>query len=415
MVYTNNVAVCKYSKNKEAALKFLKFVTSKETQRKLIIGNGLYSTLTELYEEEDVCNTINCNVIKAAQPISGVDNSKDDFSDASFLKQYRMNFYDYLFNGEDLDKVIKNVDNILAIHHLSIYSDETRLGAFIIIILYSVFVLVMGLSLLVLKNENLKDRFKNLPPECWIISMIGMIMFLSSVLTFFGTVTPFKCHLNTFLLSIGLSLNVLPIFYKLISEFPNETNAITLWIERKEKNRYIFIFGFILAEFMVNGVLWLSPYESKTIKVNHGENFQKCSQPTIFGKLILTILILIYALIIFSISLLIFVEWNYEKLFADIRFLMGNVFIDILCSVIYLVVNCISIQNYHLYLTFVIGIVFIITISTYFFTYAFRLILTLEYNKDVEAKKKLDEKMAKNVNASVEIISTSNLNELENV
>lgn len=73
----------------------------------------------------------------------------------------------------------------------------------------------------------------------------------------------------------------------------------------------------------------------------------------------------------------------------EVKLLIRNSFIIILCFVIYFVINLIDIQNfrlYSLYIAFLIIIDFIISISTYFitFTYTYRIFLLLISNEKEE-------------------------------
>jgi len=394
VVLATNVAICKYSKNKKAATEVLKFFTSRETQKNIIIPNGLFSSLYDLYSDPEVCKVINCDVIKAVQPMSSININKDDFGDSDYVDQYRMNFHDYLFNNKSLDVVIKKIDDMLAIHTISVSSDETNVIAIIVIVLYSVLAAIMVLSLGVLFSNKLKVRFQFLPADFWIISVLGTVMFMSSVLTYIGNVSSFKCHLNIFLMTMGLLLNISPILYKLICEYPKE-NKCSTWI-KENKNRYIYIVALVLMELIINGMLLITPYKVETEKVSSGENFDKCVQRKTGGKIISGILFSIHLLILIVISFLIYSEWNIEHISVDVKFLMGNIFIVILSFVIYIVMNLIDTSVFFLYTISLISIGFVAAISTYFFTYAFRIFLTLMYNEEEEASQQFLKKIIRN-------------------
>jgi len=375
----------------------LKYITSKEIQKKYIIQNKMYSTFLDLYDDDEVCNIINCGVIKGAQPLSSVDISKDDFGDVSYVEKYRLYFYDYLINNNSLDSAIKKINDIVAVHKFSVNSDETRIFTILIIILYSVLVIIMASSLYVPKLKKFKTSFGFLPNDFWIISMIGTIMFLSSILTYLGTFTEFKCHLNIFLITIGLLLNLLPIFYKLIYEYPNKNkkNNIFNWIKQKE-NKYIYILIFVIIDLILNAALLISPYKVETIKVSHGENFNKCVMYKIIGNIILIFIIVVHLLFFGAIIFLIYIERNIEKLSVDIKYFMGDILIIMLCFTIYFILDIINIKNFYLYMIVSICICFIASITTYYFTFAFRIFLSLTYDEEEEHNKKVLKKIIRN-------------------
>ena len=54
-----------------SAIEVIKFMTSKATQKKLVLQNQIVSAITSIYEEEDVCANIkNCKMFRDPQPIA---------------------------------------------------------------------------------------------------------------------------------------------------------------------------------------------------------------------------------------------------------------------------------------------------------------------------------------------------------
>jgi len=149
-------------------------------------------------------------------------------------------------------------------------------------------------------------------------------------------------------------------------------------------------------EFLINGMLLITPYKIETKKVSNGENFEKCVQRKTGGKIISASIFSIHLLIFIIMSFLIYTEWNIEKIAVDVKFLMGNIFIIVLCFVIYIIMNLIDTKNFFLYTTSLISIGFIVSISTYFFTYAFRIFLSLVYNEEKETSQLFLKKIIRN-------------------
>jgi len=86
VVNPTNIAINKYidEGRKKAAAEFIKFVVSKETQKKYLINYFTFSAITELYDDEEVCSVIQCEVIKDALPFQLMSNDEKFFSDDTY-------------------------------------------------------------------------------------------------------------------------------------------------------------------------------------------------------------------------------------------------------------------------------------------------------------------------------------------
>ncbi len=117
-----------------AALTLLKFLTSREFQKKVVLeyDHIYYSAVPSLYDDEEICSVVDCNLMKNLQPV--LMPFKDDYD--TFSKGIRKSIYDYLYNSESVDKVIND---------LSLYSGATTLKK----ITYSL-VTMMAASILLL-------------------------------------------------------------------------------------------------------------------------------------------------------------------------------------------------------------------------------------------------------------------------
>jgi len=414
-----NIAISKYSteEKKRAAAEFLKFISTKENRKKFIINRGVYSYVNELYDDEEVCSVINCNVIKGAEPLSSIDSDIDDFSNNNYIEKYMNSFYEYLFNDKNLNSVIEKIDNLLAVHSLSLESSSFCYLAVFILIIYLLLSTVMASSLVFLKK--MKSKFKFLSNDFWIISVVGTIIFMSSVLAYLGKVTPFKCHIHRFLMSTGFILNLTPILIKLIIEYPEE-NSFTKWIKQKPTNKYIYLIVMPLINLILNGILILSPFDVDIVNVEDGENFMICVQQKAAGYINILLILLIQLFILISFSFLIYKEKNIEEIATDIKFLIGNLFIMILCFILYTIMNMVIIHNFHIYMGIFACIIFVDSLSIFFFTYAFRIFLIFTYNKEAEEENSIIKKITNNTknmesskseSQSISIVSSRKLSE----
>eukprot|EP00833_Pecoramyces_ruminatium_P010434 jgi/Orpsp1_1/1184466/evm.model.c7180000089650.1 len=98
----------------------------------------------------------------------------------------------------------------------------------------------------------------------------GSIIILCSYFVKYGVVTIIKCHLNILLISLGLSLNLIPSFSKLVINFPVE-NKFSNWVNR---HNYGFLLIFILIDLILNALSYINSFDVKRNIIEEGENFQ---------------------------------------------------------------------------------------------------------------------------------------------
>ncbi|ORX84146.1 hypothetical protein BCR32DRAFT_242848 [Anaeromyces robustus] len=223
------------------------------------------------------------------------------------------------------------------------------------------------LSLILLYID--KFDFTFLPKSYWFISNIGLVFILMLCIVKLGIVTDLKCHLYTLFMTVGYTFNIVPIFYKLIVCFP-EKNKISNWIMN---HKIIFFLVFVSIDILLNGIIFMMPYEIKTIINSDGENFEKCSMHKILGSMSTALLIIYKFLIIVCVLILIFTEWSMIELKDDLRFILSTIYIDIVCIIILLFLHFVTIRSYVFYLIIRISIIIVIAISNYIFIYGFRL------------------------------------------
>ncbi|KAL6631525.1 periplasmic binding protein-like II, partial [Neocallimastix sp. 'constans'] len=325
-----NIAINRYSdsEKKKAAIEVLKFITSKEIQKKLIISKNYYSSISSLYDEEDVCQMIDCKVIKDMMPFSAMDFDTKQFDLDFYIDKYKSYVYDYLYGNKTVSEVLKNIDDITKIYTFDIKTNNSLLGLVILIIFILSSIIIVS-SVVFLFSEKYNLYYKNLPIIFWVFSPLGSFIILCSVLTFYGNMTVVKLTLN----------------------------SIT----------------FIM--------LMISPIKIKNIIIIEGENSQKCDNYKSFGLVLFHIIEFYISFLIFSILLLIFIEWNYKESYYNVRFLLAAIIMDILSVIIYIIFNKIDINDYNIYGFILSIIIFILALSNYTFTYGIRVLLVLIQKK----------------------------------
>ncbi|OUM59892.1 hypothetical protein PIROE2DRAFT_63470, partial [Piromyces sp. E2] len=158
----NNMNKDKIEKAKEV----VKFLTSRETQKFLVLQNHVISAITSIYEEEDVCASIrHCEMYRDAQPIAKPIDLTNDFIDYSF--RFTEYFYQFLYKNENPSKILKLMDDLARVYYINIDSKETPIGL-IIFILITVTICLMLASLVFLHARSYKGNFRFLSkPSCF--------------------------------------------------------------------------------------------------------------------------------------------------------------------------------------------------------------------------------------------------------
>jgi len=371
-----NIAISKYidEDRKKAAAEFLKYIASKETQKKYLINYFLFSGITELYDDEEVCSVIQCEVIKNAMPFQLMSNDERFFSDDNYHIKYRGNLFDYLYNDKPLDEVLKTIDDITRIYKLTWNkNDDNSKAGFFIFIIFIVSFTCMALSSIFIFIKKFEPYFIFLPKSLWFITILGSLILMSSIITLYGDVTNTSCHIRISLINVGFVLSICPSLHKLITNFP-KTNKYSTWVE---KNKSFFILIIIFVAGSLNGILAISSFDLQEFTSTDGKNYQKCIMDRLFGRMVYYIL-LFYEVFIIIISLfLIFIEWNIDVTRLDVKYLATALSMDTLSLILLNIIENINFRNYIIY-----NILIAINILTFsgfnhLFTYLIRIISPL--------------------------------------
>jgi len=366
---------------KEAAINALKFIASKEVQREYLKARQLISAINSLYYDREVCENSDCDMFINMQPLNDPVYSLRNVKKFENFKNY---IYDYLYDDDNIitvDEVIKNIIDITKIYQISLdttYSNVGLISAIVIIVL----ILFMLISLIALFRENFNPFFKYLSVDFWIISVIGSIVILCILFTYFGEITTTKCFMYSLIQSLGFSLTFVPIMYKLIVKFPT-ANQISTWVK---KFKYIFLSFFIILDIIWNSLLYIKSFKIDEIIVNGGKNFKICKAESTLTKVILMIKWVYIFIMLFILVFLIFIEWNIRVFHYDLKFFVTVIYIDILAFIFVICFNYIKVYNYITYYLIHLCIYFSIGISNYICIFGFRLFLGFARKTNVKVQ-----------------------------
>ena len=381
-----NIGINKFIENDKekvkAAIKLVEYATSLDIQKYLFENGASVPAIDSIFDDEEICETKPCELYKYIQRFK-----KSDV-DITKIPDYNEQFYsyscDYLYGNETVDNTINRLDSLTMTYYISLDISESYIGLIGIIII-SVISLIMLFSLVFIFRDNFIPYFKFLPTYMWILVIIGTIMILCSALTNIGRITEEKCDIQIILFLFGYTLIMVPLFCQLICNFPDK-NKFSKWTK---KHRYIYVIFFVIVDTIIFSFSQLKSY-SKVIQVIDEEidgrkNFEKCKINYDLGIKMVLIDVIIKLIILFISVILIFIEWNIEKSFYEIRFITYAIYSNILLIPINIFVNNNKyINNYKLLYILKITFIIIISLSNYLFLYGFKLIIAFMNKKNVK-------------------------------
>ncbi|OUM58629.1 hypothetical protein PIROE2DRAFT_16035, partial [Piromyces sp. E2] len=206
----------------EAAATIIEYMTKRETQKNIIMTQNVASGITSLYDEDDVCDVVDCKLIKSIQLVNRPIHVNEDYD--SYSTFFRTRIYDFLYGNKTAIEVLREINDYTKIYDVSMNTEETSF--------------VLGAGFLEL-----------------------------------GKITETKCQMKWSLFSLGTTLNLIPVLYKMIVCFP-ETNKYSVWISN---NRYIFLGIFVLLDLIISLITIFQPYGVTLVKNPGSYNFVKCA------------------------------------------------------------------------------------------------------------------------------------------
>jgi len=367
------------NEHKKAAVTAIKYMTSLEGQKEYMIKTKELSAINALYNDKDVCEVIECDLIKKIQPIARPSLLTENYDEYS--SQLRNYFYEFLYGNKTASEALRNIYNIINIYDVSMNPSKNTTG-FLIFITTILIITFMILSLIFLFIPKYKKYFSFINVHSWLIMIVGFIMILSVIFTQYGTVTKFKCQLKFILNSFGYTFISVPILHRLLINFPEENKLFT-WLNNSKCQFFLI---FILYDIIFNSLLFITSFKITDVFIKDGENYQICEIENKLGLTLMTLVIIEKGLILFSISFLLFLEWNIKATEKDIKLQIPSLFMNILLIISIILIKNITINSYiaRFSIFCIINIIFVV--SYYFFTYGIRIffLIFLPYKQSDE-------------------------------
>jgi len=344
-----------------------------------------------MYDDDEICEVVDCELYKSVQLVARPTAISDNYD--FYSEKYRTYMFEYLYGNNTIENVLNEIEDITKIYNVSLNTKDNSVGLLYFILLVTLFAIII-LSSVFLFIPNFKPYFEFIPTDFWIISNIGLLVMVSIAFTEYGDITNFKCQLRLIMLSLGISLNLIPILYRLVINFPEE-NKISEWVK---ENRYIFLFVFILIDIINLSIISIHPYESisNIYEDEEVKNFKICVLTSKFS-LSMKYLFLLFKFLIFLVFLLLaFLEWNIKKFFYDIKFITTVIYINILSLLLLLLINVIDIYNYIFHFVIRVTVYLFFSLSNFVFLYLYRIVFF--YIKKNTEDDDFDEKTVRPVN-----------------
>ena len=419
-----NLGISKYIDKeniRKAAIEAFKYITSKEVQRKLVMKGYIFSIINSLYEEEDLCKKVDCEFFRRIQLVGRTVINRYNYD--YYTTNYRKYVFDFVFGNNSISDTLKKIENLTKIYSISIDTKDSAIGL-IYLCFVSTLSFLMCISLIFLFKKNYNSYFSFLPNDFWILSIIGSIIILYIELLDFNQITIEKCCMKITLLSLGFTFSLVPVLYKLIINFPIE-NKISDWTEN---HKYIFLFIFLILDLSTLLLHFMSSYIVYEKKIDEGKNFKICQINKDVGYVILNFSMVSKMVILITILVLIYIEWNMEETYYDLRFLIISIYSSFLTIILIIIVSNVIIENYVAFFSISALLYILLSVINYSCLYGIRVIWGLlkkdnnetlfikNVNKNfLESKKVLSSTVTNNNDQYSKSSTKSNINTNNNI
>jgi len=355
----SNISMNKYisEERKKAASEVISFLNSYDHQKYGILNSNIRSAIHSTYQDEEICENINCTKFSTIQSIVRPNSSSINYEEYSDkFRELVKKYIDGETNKSAKDILIE-IDDIRKIHFI-------EASSFISIVILLAAFLTLGLllaSYVYISNNRNINQFNFLPFKYWCVFIFGIFIMTFYCFTGIGTLNKSKCIIKPFLLSIGFDLIYIPIFLKMISiiQIKNQFSKFV-------KNYFNLVFILIFIINIVLNVTWyiFDPFTVNTFIIKSGKNFQYCSSKGGLGDALKYIIIGLKLLVLIVMGILVFIEWNLAAFKQDIRSVTSTIYTNILIIGLFIIIGKININNRYLYFGLRALLVLIFCLST---------------------------------------------------
>ncbi len=340
-----NIGINKYidEEKLKPALEVIKYLTSEKFQKEIIIKQSkLFSGLSKLYDDEECCQYVNCDVMKETQFFHRPSSTMENYE---YFSGKAVKFFQDFLNGHiSVKEVLKDIENIININYFNINS---TVGAIVMAIIIILFVIIALSLILIFTPKYRKDYYNFLPLDFWLIYTLGSVIMLVTNILIYNEQNAVKCTIRYILMALGNACIFIPILYKLLISFP-KINQFSEWLR---KNRFIYVFTFVIIHSLLSTIISvIGTFKIKDINFKNDDlNFQICDFDNRIGKILYLFQCILNLILYLVIGFLIFLEWNLTEIFLYLRHIAFVMIIDGITLTLYIVMNSVDINDYILY------------------------------------------------------------------
>ncbi|KAL6591196.1 hypothetical protein U3516DRAFT_805682 [Neocallimastix sp. 'constans'] len=369
----------------------------------------IFSSIPSLYYDEEVCSVIDCDYYRSFQPVERPIWKTGIFEWDNYSLKFRNHIYEFLYGNKTAAEALQNVIDILKIYNISIHTHDNYVGI-IIFILLSIILILIIFSMFIPLFKVFEFYFKIFSYDFWIIYLSGSIVLLYLCFMEYGEISQFKCKLKTAILFFGNYLNQFPFFYELLIYFPLEFKGSKFIND----HRLLIIFIYSLINIILIILSFFVPIYSKEIIIDNGKNFKSCRIKDLSGNILNSFLYFMNNINMLLMLYIIFMEWNIQETFIEIKLLSSSVYMNVLLYILLLIFSFIDINNYIFHFVIYENFYILFIISNYVCLFGSRIILAInKKNKNNEKEKNEDRFfIAGNNNKLNHLSSLSNTNSI---
>jgi len=371
----NNVGISIFSNKRKSnsVASVLKYITSRDIQKKHVMNYAMHSGIPSIYKDEDVKEKMKGRISDNLQYIGRPIFKRKNYD--KYSQHYRRILYDYLYERKDISitETLHQLNDLSKIFHISIeYNNDSHVGLIfgIVIIILSIFML---LSLRFHYLIQFQRTFMFIHYLSWILIIVGSVLLLNISFFEYGIITTTKCHLKFFLLLLGYNFVYISVLWELLGNLLVKNKILTFI----SNNKQIFIFPLVVIELVLGLISFLLPNSVELVD-NDSMNkmYQRCIINNGMFSYISQRMSLVFIIIIqLFISVILFTNWKAINLKNERIYLCLGAFASFLFVIAYVIIESVDTENYVLYGVLRIIDYMFLSISNYVNFYIIRIII----------------------------------------
>ncbi|OUM60538.1 hypothetical protein PIROE2DRAFT_13694, partial [Piromyces sp. E2] len=269
-----NLAINRFinEENVKAAYEVIKYLTSEEIQREIIVKKyNLYTAITKLYDDEEICSILSCPLVKKARTVPRI-LEIDDTEEKNNQRSQFLN--EFLFGNKRVEEIL---EKIIGEKKFYDYSIKNPTGLIMFIVLLALIGIIVTIFL-IFNQKKYDKHYRFFSKDMYWMYCVGIIITIGSEFFKFGNLSSFKCQMGYSIFFVGLTISYIPILYKLLITIPDVGNSLKFYWQ---KNKIKFIIIGVLIEIAINLLFIAAPFTVNDDKSH--KNYNRCTMKSTFA------------------------------------------------------------------------------------------------------------------------------------